>query len=148
MLFCMLPQVFVFYVCQPWDTGYLSRYNEKATGCMTLCSNPGMSILAVTSTQLPVPMSSFAGGRASGADVGHSPLHLSPRLRISGYIHLLRLHVSLAWAVETLHFNPLPVKDIFNQTNQMVGRICPAMTAKCYESRTCLKTDHVRVSDN
>jgi len=88
-----------------------------------------MSILALAlaSTQPPVPMTSFAGGKASGPDVDHSSLRLSPRLRISGYMPLLPLPVSMPWAVKTLPFNPLLVKDICNQTNQMVGHICPAM---------------------
>jgi len=54
----------------------------------------------------------------------------------------------MAWAVKTLPFSTLPVKDIFNQTNQIVGHICLAVTAKYYECRTWLNTSHVRVTDN
>lgn len=82
----MLPQEFLFRVCEPWDPGYLSRYFKRSTGCMIRSSNPGISILALASTQTPIPMTSFAGGRATGPDDDLSPLHLSLRLRISGYI--------------------------------------------------------------
>lgn len=111
-----------------------------------------MSILALAlaSTQPPIPMTSFAGGRATGPDVYHSSLHLSPRIRISGYMPLLPLPVFMPWAVKTLPFTHLLVKDICKQTNQMVGHICPAMTAKCYECRAWLKhaTSEYRTINN
>jgi hypothetical protein len=43
------------------------------------------------------------------------------RLRISGYITLRPFSLFMPWAVKTLPFKPMPVKDIFDQTNQMVG---------------------------